>query len=239
MPNCGGSCSCSLIVGAGLTLTGSGSLDNPFRIEIDGGFQDTFRVEDSSTVDLRLNGAGTVLDPFVLTANASVSMGQLTDVQDPEGAPSAGDTLVYVTNAGDPHWEFRPPPPNPAGSVNVGSGLVGDGSAGAPLRPSLLGASAGGATSGLEVYVDSAGVLRTVPPVASAVAWSTITGKPATFPTTPADFTGILPVAKGGTGADSLASIKVGDSTAIDGRRIYVQSGTPSGTIPLNSLWFW
>jgi hypothetical protein len=239
MPNCGGSCSCSLKVGAGLTLSGSGSLDNPFRIEVDGGFQDTFTVEDSPTVDLRLNGAGTVLDPFRLTAEASVSMSQLSDVNDPEGSPASGDTVVWVTDAGDPHWEFRAPPPNPAGAVNVGSGIVGDGTLGAPIRPALLGTSAGGATTGLEVYVDSAGVLRAVAPVVADVEWDSILERPATFPTTPGDFTGILPVSKGGTGQDDLADVTVGNSTKIDGRRIYVQSGTPSGTIPLNSLWFW
>ena len=239
MPNCGGSCSCSVRVGTGLTLSGSGSLESPFLIEIDGGFQDTFTVEDSSTVDLRLNGAGTTFDPFVLTAQASLTMGQLTDVQDPEGSPSAGDTVVWVTNAGDPHWEFRPPPPNPAGAVNVGSGMLGDGTAGAPLRPSLLGTSAGGTTGGLEVYVDSAGVLRAAQPIAAEVDWDSVQEKPTTFPTTPTDFTGILPASKGGTGVDNLASLTAGNATHVEGRRIYVQSATPTGTIPLNSLWFW
>lgn len=239
MPNCGGSCSCSVKVGTGLTLSGSGSLDNPFLIEIDGGFQDTFTVEDSATVDLRLNGAGTAFDPFVLTANASLTMGQLSDVQDPEGAPSAGDTVVWITNAGDPHWEFRPPPPNPAGAVNVGSGMLGDGTAGAPLRPNLLGTSAGGTTAGLEVYVDSAGVLRAVTPVAADVEWDSVQDKPTHFPANDSTFTGILSVAKGGTGEDSLADVTVGNSTLLEGRRIYIQSATPTGTIPLNSLWFW
>ena len=239
MPNCGGSCSCSVVVGNGLTISGSGSLESPYRIEIDGGFQDTFTVEDSSTIDLRLNGAGTALDPFVLTANATLSVGQLVDVQDPEGSPVAGDTIVYVTDSGDPHWEFRPPPANPAGAVNTGSGMLGDGTAGAPLRPALLGATAGGATTGLEVYVDSAGVLRATPPAATTVTWDAVQGKPTSFATTPGDFTGILPASKGGTGADSLSNVTVGNATMLENRRIYVQSGTPSGTIPLNSLWFW
>ena len=239
MPNCGGSCSCSLKVGTGLTLTGSGSLDNPFLIQIDGGFQDTFTVEDTATIDLRLNGAGTALDPFVLRADASVSMGQLTDVNDPEGTPASGDTVVWVTDAGDPHWEFRPPPPNPAGAVNVGPGITGDGTLGAPIKPALLGTTAGGATTGLEVYVDSAGVLRAVPPVASDVDWDSVQDKPTYFPANDGSFSGVLSVAKGGTGVDNLANATVGNSTHIEGRRIYVQSGTPSGTIPLNSLWFW
>jgi hypothetical protein len=46
----------------------------------------------------------------------------------------------------------------------------------------MIGTSSGGATTGLEVYADSAGNLRAVPPTATAVDWATITGKPSSFP---------------------------------------------------------
>jgi len=226
-------------VGTGLTLSGSGSLENPFLIELAGGVEDSLITTDSTTIDFTLSGGGSPVDPYRLSANAKLRVSDLTDVVDPEGAPSAGDTLIWVTSGvAVPRFEFRPPPPNPAGSVNTGAGLTGTGAAGSPLAVKMIGTSAGGPTSGLEVYADSAGNLRAVAPSATAVTWASITGKPATFPTTPADFTGTLPVAKGGTGATDLAAITVGNSTKVDGHRVFVQSASPTTGVA-NDLWFY
>lgn len=241
MPDCGSSsCNCSIQVGPGLTKSGTGSLDSPFIISLAGTVEDSLIVEDSSTIDLSLTGGGTPADAYRLTARAKVRVVDLTDVFDPEGAPNAGDTLVFVTSGVEtPRWEFRPPPANPAGAVNVSDGITGQGTAGDPIRIRSAVAS-GGSTSGLAVYVDSAGNLRATAPSTPTVEWSGIQNKPASFATTPGDFTGVLPVAKGGTGEQSLAAVKVGDSTAVDGRRIFVQSSTPpTSGVPLNSLWFW
>lgn len=240
MPGCGGtSCSCSLEAGEGLALSGSGTLDNPWIIELAGGIEDSLVVTDSTTIDFTLAGGGSPADPYRLSANAKLRVADLSDVIDPEGAPSTGDTLVWVTaGVATPRWEFRPPPANPAGAVNVSTGIAGDGSLGAPIRVRLIGTSAGGSTGGLEVYADSAGNLRAVSPGVASVAWTSITGKPSTFPTTPADFTGTLTVAKGGTGQTDLALVTVGNSTKVDGHRVYVQSAQPSGGAA-NDLWFW
>lgn len=240
MPDCGGtSCNCQLEVGPGLELTGSGALGNPFRIALSGDIQDSLTVEDTITVDLVLNGGGSPADPYRLKAEAHLRVQDLTDVVDPEGAPNAGDTLVWITSGVEtPRFEFRPPPANPAGSVNVGAGIDGIGSLGDPIRVSVIGTTAGGATTGLEVYVDSAGNLRAVPPVATGVTWASISGKPSTFATTPADFTGTLPVSKGGTGQTDLAAVTVGNATKVGGIRIYVQSSAPVGAA-VNDLWFW
>lgn len=254
MAGCGeASCACRVEGGAGVDVTGSGSLDNPYVVQLsDNGV--TFSVDSTPTVALSLFGAGNPNNPYTLSATATVSVSDLTDVNDPEGAPAVGDTLVWVNpGTGEPaRWEFRPPPANP-GAVEVGDGMEGDGTLANPIQPQLIGTSAGGPTSGQEVYVDSAGNLRATAPVVADVAWSSITGKPATFPSTwdtvsgkpsvfptnAASFSGVLTVAKGGTGQSDLDDVKVGNSTLIDGRRIYVQSATPSGTIPVNSLWFW
>lgn len=75
-------------------------------------------------------------------------------------------------------------------------------------------------------------------PLTAAVAYGALTGVPASFPTTPADFTGVLPVAKGGTGTTDLSTLTVGNATKIGGRQIFVQSGTPAGAAA-NDLWFW
>jgi hypothetical protein len=240
MPDCGGStCSCKVEVGNGLTISGSGSLAHPYVISIAGGLDDSLNVEDTPTVDLVLTGGGTPVDPYTLRAIAKVRVQDLVDVLDPEGGPSSGDTIVWVTSGVDePRFEFRPPPANPAGAVNVGDGLEGVGSLADPIELALLGASAGGSTSGLEVYLDSAGNLRATAPSVSEVDWDSITDKPTAFPATPSTFTGVLTVAKGGTGATSLADITVGNSTRVNGSKVWVQSSSPVGATA-NDLWFW
>lgn len=241
MPGCGGtSCSCAVKVGPGLTLSGSGGLDNPFLISLDGAIEDSLGVQDTPTVNLQLTGSGAPSDPYRLSAFATMSVADLTDVSDPEGGPSAGDTIVWVTaGVATPRFEFRPPPPNPAGAVNVGAGIVGTGALGSPIAAALVGTSAGDpAASGLEVFVDEFGDLRAVAPVATAVTWGSIIGRPASFPTTPDDFTGVLPAAKGGTGVNDLALATVGNAVKVDGHRVFVQSATPSGAV-VNDLWFW
>lgn len=237
MANCGETCNCIVRAGDGVIITGSGSALNPYIVSLSGDLSELLQVEDSQTVNLTLLGSGTAVDPYVLSAAATVRLTQLADVSDPQGGPNAGDVPTWVTT-GTPHWEFQPAPPNPAGAVNVSTGIIGDGTAGAPIRVRLIGTSAGGTTSGLEVYADSAGNLRTVPPVASAVSWDSITGKPSTFPTNDASFSGTLSVGKGGTGATSLASITVGNSTKVANHNVFVQSSTPSGAV-LDDLWFY
>jgi hypothetical protein len=71
-----------------------------------------------------------------------------------------------------------------------------------------------------------------------ATTWASITGKPSSYPTTPSDFTGILPESKGGTGQDDLDSVTVGNALKVGGRTIYVQSSQPSGGA-VGDLWFW
>lgn len=70
------------------------------------------------------------------------------------------------------------------------------------------------------------------------LAWANITGKPSTFPTTPSDFTGTLPVDKGGTGQTSLANVTVGNSTLVNGIAVRVQATTPTDPVT-NMLHFW
>lgn len=240
MASCGDQgCNCLVTGGEGVSVSGAGTARSPYVVELSGNLSNTFTVQDTETVNLSLLGQGTQTSPYSLSATATVKLSQLADVDDPQGGPNIGDVPVWVGSGAVAHWEFQPPPPNPSGAVNVGAGIDGDGSIGAPLAVSVIGTSAGGTTSGLEVYVDSAGNLRAVPPGALTVGWDAVTGKPAFFPTNDSNFSGILSVAKGGTGANSLDNITVGNATLNDGRRIYVQSATPGGTIPLNSLWFW
>lgn len=240
MPGCGGtSCSCAIEVGPGLQISGSGALGEPFVISIAGTLEDSLTVLDSPSVNLQLTGVGSPTDPYQLSAIATMRVQDLTDVIDPEGGPNAGDTIVWVTaGVTTPRFEFRPPPANPPGAVNVGVGIEGNGSAGDPITVALVGTNEGGSPGGLEVYADEFGNLRAVAPVATAVTWNSITGKPAAFPATPSTFTGILNVTKGGTGVNNLNDLTVGNAQHVGGNRIFVQSATPTGA-SANDLWFW
>lgn len=230
-------CNCLIQGEGGILVEGAGTPGSPYKVSLVGGLGDALTIEDTPTVNLTLNGGGTPADPYVLSAQSTMALTQLSDVADPQGGPQVGESPVWVGTGPTAHWEFSLPPANPSGSVNVSTGLAGLGSVGDPLRVKLIGTTAGGPTSGLEVYADSAGNLRAVAGSGS-VAWTSVTGKPTTFPTTPSDFTGTLPVNKGGTGATDLANVTVGNATRVGGIRIYVQSTTPTG-MSTNDLWFW
>lgn len=237
MAGCGDQgCACAVVGGEGILVTGAGTARSPYRVELATQIEDTLVVEDTQSVNLTLLGSGRPGDEYRLSAVATMRLTQLADVSDPQGGPNIGDVPVWIGGA-TPHWEFQPPPPNPAGAVNVGAGIAGDGTIGAPIRVRLIGTSAGGATSGLEVYADSAGNLRAVPPAVSTVSWTSISGKPTSFPTTPTDFTGTLPASKGGTGQTALSLVTVGNSTKVDGHRIFTSSATPTAD-NVDDLWF-
>lgn len=175
-------CSCKVVAGNGVTVTGSGSPGNPYTVSADSaGLAQSFKVNDTPTVNLSLFGSGTPEQPFTLQAEATIKLTQLGDVQDPEGGPAVGESPVWVGVGADGHWEFKTPPPAPAGAVNVSYGIQGVGSALDPIHVKVLSNGVAGSPAGLEVYVDTAGNLRAVAPVATAVDWSTITGKPSVF----------------------------------------------------------
>lgn len=223
-------CSCRVESGDGITVSGSGTLNNPYVVSSDfPGLSQSFQVNDTPTVNLTLRGGGSPTDPFILQADSSLKLTQLSDVQDPEGGPAVGESPVWVGSGAAGHWEFKVPPPAPAGSVNVSTGLSGVGSAPDPIKVKLIGTSAGGATTGLEVYADSAGNLRVVPPTATAVDWSSIVNKPSSFP----------PSAHTHVAADILnpLALSVGDSAKVRGIQIFSGAATPVGPVQ-NDLWF-
>lgn len=227
MANCSDGCTCVILAGDGVVITGAGTVNSPLMVSATSPLAGALSVSDTSTINLSLSGDGTIASPMVLSGIATVAMQTLTDVNDP-GGPSVGDVPVW--DAGG-YFVFAPPPANPPGAVNVGAGLDGDGSAGAPLVPALVGTSAGGTTSGLEVYVDSAGDLRAVPPPSTTVAWNDITGKPTQFP----------PSAHTHTAnqiTDPL-NLSVGDSVRVSGHQVFVQSTAPTTGMVAGDLWFW
>lgn len=81
---CSNTCSCSVVAGAGVTVTGVGSTTDPYVIS---GAAGSFTASDTSTVDHTLTGAGTLSDPYVLTSNVKVS-------------PSAVGNLITILGDG-------------------------------------------------------------------------------------------------------------------------------------------
>jgi hypothetical protein len=229
-----GGCSCRIVGGSGITVTGAGTLSSPYVVANDApGLSESFQVNDTETVNLTLRGLGTPEDPFILQADSSLKLTQLSDVHDPEGGPAVGEVPTWVGVGSAGHWEFKTPPPAPAGAVNVSYGLAGVGSAPDPIHVRVLSAGVAGPLTGLEVYVDTAGNLRAVPPSATAVDWSTITGKPSTFPPSPHTHTASqITDPQNFTGASS-----VGNALHIMGHQIFTGAAAPVGMVQ-DDLWF-
>lgn len=227
MANCSDGCTCVIQAGDGVVISGAGTALSPLIVSATSPLAGALTVSDTGTINLSLSGDGTIASPMVLSGIATVSMQTLTDVNDP-GGPSVGDVPIW--DAGG-YFVFGPPPANPPGAVNVGAGLDGDGSAGDPLVPALIGTSAGGTTAGLEVYVDSAGNLRAVPPPSTTVAWNDITGKPTQFPPTAHTHTA--------SQITDPLNLSVGDSVRVSGHQVFVQSTAPTTGMVAGDLWFW
>jgi hypothetical protein len=120
-------CACLLQAGAGIQITGSGTPQDPYLIAGTGGVNNSVQVLDTATVDMVATGSGTPGDPLQISANALVSLDELTDVE--ALAPTTGQVLAWDGTK----WAPANPASAPPGSVSSGFGLQGDGSGGSPL----------------------------------------------------------------------------------------------------------
>lgn len=167
--------------GSGVDVSGSGTPTDPYIITAEvQTLSGILRVVDTDTIDHRLTGSGTTSDPFELKSYATLKVTNLADVQDPQGVPSAGESLVWVGTSAAGHWEYGTLPPAPAGAVNVTTGLSGVGSSASPIGVRLSSAATMG-TSDLAIGVDGDGNLRAAAPSVAAVTWANISGKPTSF----------------------------------------------------------
>jgi hypothetical protein len=109
--NCAGqTCGCLVIAGDGIEVTGIGSATSPYVVtNIASDLFNSLAVSDTTTLDLSMIGGGTNVDPFIIQGNVTLKMQQLSDVNDPEGAPVAGEVPIYVGTGVGAHWEFRFP----------------------------------------------------------------------------------------------------------------------------------
>ena len=178
----GSSCSCLIVAGSGVEVSGSGIESNPYVIDVVGSdIAGTLNVQDTSTIDLTRSGSGSSADPYIISGQATVKMVDLTDVT---GAPTTGDVPVYDGTS----WTFAPPPTTPPGAVSATNGITGDGSAGNPLRAATSGTWGvaplnifGTSTLlGGEIYLDANGQLRARPPAIDVI--SSPAQRPSQYP---------------------------------------------------------
>lgn len=141
----GTTCSCKLRGEGGVTVTGAGTVTNPYVISM----SLVLQTIDTPSLDFTLLGSGTSANPYVLSADITLELGELDGVE--TGGGSAGDVLALQP---DGTFALVPPVTAAAGSVATGLSLEGDGSGGDPLSVRLS------SLSGLTV---SAGGLRIDP----------------------------------------------------------------------------
>lgn len=220
-----------IVPGPGITLEGSGSPTNPFKIGTEQpDFTRSIRVKDSPTLNLTMLGSGTPEDPFVIHGSAEQRIDGATDFRDPQG-PAQGDTLVYVGTGDDGHWEAAPPPPSPPGAISVSGGLTGSGAAGDPIKVRTSGTADGDGLDGAEIYVDVTGALRARGvaggggDASGSVAWGNVGGKPSTF----------TPSAHKHTAADISDPQNI-NAGKVNGIIVYAQQSQPP-VGPAGTLW--
>lgn len=235
--SCGPGCVSILKPGTGITITGSGTPNDPYIIASEFNSLAAFiRVEDTTSVNLSLTGSGTTDDPLTLRAVSILKLTELADVADPGGGPVVGEVPVWVGAGSAGHWEFQAPPVTPAGSVNVSNGISGTGSVGSPIAVKTSGVwgtapldtYGGDSTVGAPIYVDSAGNLRSQP--IGSPAWTSITGKPTTFPPSAHTHVAADITDQSNLNAGKVNGVKVSSTST---------SSTPPSSPSTGDLWFY
>lgn len=122
-----GTCACKVEGGRHITVTGTGTSQDPFRIAAN----TSLMVQDGPVFDMGLSGTGTPEDPWVLQVGYA-NTSRLTDLPD-VNAPAPGDWNVLAYNPATDQWEAAPPSVTAAGGILTDDSINGDGSVDAPL----------------------------------------------------------------------------------------------------------
>ena len=130
MPRCCGSagtCACKIEAGRNITVTGTGSTQDPTIIAADV----ALGIEDNKTFDITMTGTGRLTSPWILSVNyaPTASVDDLPDV-DTTGVVN-GQVLSF--NTATQKWQPAPPTTAAAGGITTDASLDGDGSVGDPL----------------------------------------------------------------------------------------------------------
>jgi hypothetical protein len=125
---CGPTCACKINAGSGVTISGSGTANEPFVITANM----QLAVQDNSTFNLTLTGDGSAATPYSLTVAyaATAKLDDLPDVVAP--TPTNGQVLGW--DSATSKWTNRAPTTAASGSVQHDTSMLGDGSAGTPLQ---------------------------------------------------------------------------------------------------------
>jgi len=103
---CSDTCSCLVVQGDGIIVDGNGTVQNPYRVTADpDNVSEDVVFSDSGTIAWDVTGVGSGDQAMVVSANAQVSMRELTDVLASD-VPVTGDVVTWQTD----HWEFMPTP---------------------------------------------------------------------------------------------------------------------------------
>lgn len=125
---CGGGCSCKIVEGVNVNVTGIGSAQDPFVIAADV----DLTVQENDVFSVGLGGGGSTTSPWVLSVNFSPSA-KLSDVPDVNAlSPTNGQVLGWDNTT--QRWTPRAPTTAPTGAVTHDTSLAGDGSVGSPLQ---------------------------------------------------------------------------------------------------------
>lgn len=123
-----GTCACKIVAGDRITVTGTGTAQDPFVVQNNG----ALNVESNETFALVLVGDGTRESPWTLAVNYAPSA-ELDDLPDVDAStPTNGQVLAWDDARG--MWAAAPPTVAAAGGVLTDTSIDGDGSTADALR---------------------------------------------------------------------------------------------------------
>lgn len=118
-------CSCALMPGANVQISGSGTIEAPWVVTSLASTAGALYFDDSDEVDFVTTGFGTTSDPLHVTATL------------PWVNHLSGNVGDVMTRQADGTWLASPPIVVGSGVVVVGRGLTGDGTVALPLKVSV------------------------------------------------------------------------------------------------------
>lgn len=109
MPRCncaGSTCGCNLIAGPGVTVTGTGTKADPFKVTATlGSLNAALSFNDSATIDFTVAGTGTPADPMTVTAiTKTVPWPTYPTAGRPSAATLGAGAFFYDTTLSKPMW---------------------------------------------------------------------------------------------------------------------------------------
>lgn len=109
MPRCncaGSTCGCLIVAGSGVTVTGSGTKADPFRVSaVLGRFIEALQFNDTPSVDFTVVGQGTPADPMIVSAVAvRQPFPSFTTSGQPDATVVGAGSYYWDTTTGIPMW---------------------------------------------------------------------------------------------------------------------------------------